>query len=171
MGRVLYAIDRVNDYMGKLGAWIFIPLTILIVYEVTCRYVFNAPTIWVWDVNCQLQAAIVGLGGGYALLHKMHVSIDVLVSGLSRRRRAALDAVMDVLLVSGVGLFIWRAWVDVLRSVLIREHWTSAWAPVIYPLKVVILVGVGAMLLEGVAIWLRNILTLIHGGEAVSNEH
>lgn len=161
--KVLGAIDSISDWMGKIVAWAFIPLTFLMVYEVILRYVFNRPTIWSWDVNAQLMGLIVVVGGGYALLHKGHVSVDILVNRLSTRRRTLLDVIMGIFLIGGVGLLLWRVSLGAWNSVMLREHYTSTWAPVIYPFKVVMVVGIGTMLLQGIADWVRNIITLIHG--------
>ena len=163
MGKVLHAIDTINEWMGKIVAWLIIPLTLLVVFDVTLRYVFNMPTIWVWDVNVQLQGAIVVLGGGYALLHRGHVSVDILVNRLSTRRRALLDVIMGIFLIGGIALLLWRVSLYAWHSVLIREEFTSTFAPPTYPLKVVMAIGIGAMLLEGIAGWVRNIITLLSG--------
>ena len=38
-------IDRISDWTGRLFAWLVIPLTVLICYEVFTRYVIGHPTI------------------------------------------------------------------------------------------------------------------------------
>jgi len=167
MEKALHGIDTMNEWMGRVGAWFLIPLSFLVVIDVTLRYVFNVPTIWAWDINVQLQAAIVVLGGGYALLHHGHVSVDILVARLSTRKRALLDTIMYIFLVGGLGILLWRLSISAQYALQIKEHWTSTWAPLVYPLKVLIVIGVGAMFLQGIAGWLRTILTLIHGERAV----
>ena len=167
MEKALHGIDTMNEWMGRVGAWFFIPLSFLVVIDVTLRYVFNMATIWAWDINVQLQAAIVVLGGGYALLHHGHVSVDILVDRLSTRKRALLDTVMYIFLVGGLGILLWRLSVSAQFALQIKEHWTSTWAPLVYPLKVLIVIGVGAMFLQGIAGWIRRILILIHGERAV----
>jgi len=166
MRRLFNTIDNINEWMGKTVAWLFIPLTLLIVFDVTLRYVFNMPTIWGWDVNIQLQGAIVVLGGGYVLLHRGHVSIDILANKLPARKRLLMDVIMGIFLIGGIGLLLWRVSLGAWNSVLIREHYTSTWGPIIYPLKVAMTIGIGTMLLQGITDWIRNILTLIHGDEA-----
>ena len=163
MQKTLHAIDTINEWMGRIGGWFLIPLSFLVVYDVILRYVFNMPTLWAWDVNVQIQAAIVVLGGGYALLHKGHVSVDILVSKLSTRKRALLDSIMYIFLVGGLAVLLWRVSISCQYALQIKEHWTSTWAPIVYPLKVLIVIGVGTLLLQGIAGWIRNILTAIHG--------
>jgi len=151
--------------MGRIAGWLLIPLSFLVVFDVILRYVLNMPTIWVWDVGVQIQAAIVVLGGGYALLHKGHVSVDILIGKLSTRKRAALDTIMYLFLVGSVAVLLWRLSISAQYALSIKEHWTSTWAPVVYPLKVLIVVGVGALLLQAIAGWIRSILILVRGDE------
>lgn len=165
MQKALHVIDVINEWMGRIGGWLLIPLSFIVLTDVILRYVFNMATIWVWDVGVQIQAAIVVLGGGYALLHNGHVSVDILISKLSTRKRALLDTIMYIFLVGGIAVLLWRLSISAQFALSIKEHWTSTWAPVIYPLKVLIVIGVGALLLQAIAGWIRHILTLIHGDE------
>lgn len=168
MSKILLFIDSVNDWMGKIVAWFFIPLVFIITYEVILRYVFNNPTIWVWDVNVQLLAAIVVAGGGYALLHKNHVAIDMVVEKLQTRGKALCEATTGILLIGGIGLLLWRVSLGAWHSVITSENFSSFFAPPIYPLKVIFVIGIGAMLLQGVANWVRSVFILIKRG---GNEH
>jgi len=104
MEKILHVIDAINDWMGRIAGWLLVPLSFLVLFDVILRYVLNMPTIWVWDVGVQIQAAIVVLGGGYALLHKGHVSVDIFISKLSTRKRALLDAIMCIFLVGDIYL-------------------------------------------------------------------
>lgn len=165
MQKALHVIDVINEWMGRIAGWLLVPLSFLVLFDVILRYVLNMPTIWVWDVGVQIQAAIVALGGGYALLHHGHVSVDILISRLPTRKRALLDTIMYIFLVGSVAILLWRLSISAQYALSIKEHWTSTWAPVVYPLKVLIVIGVGALLLQAIANWIRIILTLIHGDE------
>lgn len=153
----LYAVDNLNEWMGMVAAWLFIPLTLLIVYDVFLRYVLNAPTIWAWDVNVQLMGAFVALGGGYTLLHGGHVCVDILTSKMPSRKKAILDASTSLLSIFGLAILFWRVSIYAWQAVITQEHFTSTWYPPIYPLKVIIALGIGAMFLQAIATFLRQI--------------
>jgi TRAP-type mannitol/chloroaromatic compound transport system permease small subunit len=44
-------IDGISDWTGRLFAWLVVPLTILICYEVFTRYVLGSPTIWTFELS------------------------------------------------------------------------------------------------------------------------
>lgn len=164
MDRLLRYVDRASDALGMIGGWLLLPLSFFVAYEVVLRYVFDSPTIWVWDLGMQLQAAIVALGGSYALRTNSHVSIDILVSKLSPRLRAILESITDALLVVGVSVLLWRLWISAQYAVTIHEKWTSYWAPPVYPLKVLIVVAVAIMLLQAIARWIRTLQSVVRPG-------
>ena len=47
-------IDTLVLWTGKLVAWFAVVLMFAIVYHVFMRYVFNAPTVWAYDVTYML---------------------------------------------------------------------------------------------------------------------
>ena len=44
--RVTRAIDATVLFAGKAVAWLILPMVLSLVWEVTARYGFNAPTEW-----------------------------------------------------------------------------------------------------------------------------
>ena len=154
---MLKAIDTLNEWMGRIAGWLFLPLTLLIVLDVVLRYIFNSPTIWAWDVNVQLMGAFVALGGGYTLLHGGHVCVDILTVKLSPRRKAVLDLMTCLLSIFGILLLSWRVNIYTWRAIVTQEHFTSTWFPPIYPLKTIIALGIIALLLQAIASAVRHI--------------
>ena len=161
-----HIIDTTNRWLGRTVAWLFIPLTLIVVMDVGLRYFFNNPQLWAWDVNIQLQGAFVVLAGGYALLYKSHVAIDILASRLSQRKKLILETVMGLFLIASVGMLLWPAIKYAWISWSVREELTTALAPPIYPFKIIMVVGVAALLLQGVSEFLKNLTALMHGERA-----
>ncbi len=152
-------IDSLNEWVGKTSGWLIIPLILLVVYDVTLRYVFNRPTVWAWDINVQLLGALVVLGGGYALLHDAHIGVDALVIHLSARRRAIVDLITSAFFFFGIGVLLWKAALDAWFSLEIRELYSSVFLPPIYPFKILMVIGILLLLLQGVAKFIRDLIT------------
>ncbi len=154
-------IDAANRWAGKTACWLFVPLMLIVTLDVTLRYLFNRPTAWAWDVNVQLAGALVLLGGGYAFVEGGHIGIDVLVTGLSPRKRALIDVITFFFFLFAIGVLVWHgtqaAWV----SVQSREVLSTYFAPPIYPFKCLMAVGFLLLLLQGTAKFIRDLSILI----------
>jgi len=162
-----HIVDTVNYWLGRTVAWLFIPLTLIVTTDVFLRYFFNKPQLWAWDVNTQLQGAFVILAGGYVLLRKSHVAIDILPTRLQPRRKLILDTVTGMLLIASVALLLWPAVKYAWSSWTVREALTTALEPPIYPFKIIMAIGVALLLLQGISEFLKNLTALRHGKGAV----
>jgi len=154
-----HAVDTINAWVGKYFGFLIVPLVVLVTMEVILRYVFNKPTIWAWDVNVQLLGALGALGAGFALLHRGHVEIDLIAVRLSPRAKAILDVITALLFFFGIGVILWKTALGAWTSLLAREVYSSFFRPPIYPLKIIIVVGVFLLLLQGIAKFLRDLTT------------
>ena len=162
-------VDSINSWAGKIVAWAVIPIMVFIVIEVVLRYVFNNPTIWVWDVNVQLLALIAIMGSGYTLLQGGHVSMDVLAIRLSPRKRAILDLVTSLLFFFCIGILLWKVGVSAANSIRMKEVYNTIFAPPLYPLRVVIVIGVALLVLQGIVKFIRDLNVVIYSRGASSS--
>ncbi len=151
------AIDRINGWVGRWASLVFIPLTVIVTIEVIARRFFNSPTIWAWDVNIQLSAALVVLGGGYLLVENGHVIVDVIVNKFPKRARAIVDIVTSTLFFLGVGTVWWIAVGEAQKSVATNEHYTSLLEPPLGPIRIVVAIGFFLLLIQGLVKLLRDI--------------
>ncbi len=146
---------------------VFIPLTVIVTLGVIARRFFNSPTIWAWDVNIQLSAALVVLGGGYLLVEKGHVIVDAIVAKFKKRARAIVDIVTSMLFFLGVGTVWWIAVGEAQKSVATNEHYTSLLEPPLGPIRIVVAIGFFLLLIQGLAKLLRDIrIAAGKGGKA-----
>lgn len=76
-------IDKVIKWLG-IGASYMMPiLAFVVVYEVVARYIFDAPTIWAYDLSLFLFGYIAALGGAYAQQKRSHINVDILYLSVS----------------------------------------------------------------------------------------
>ena len=77
INNMIKLIDNISEFFGKLSAWLFFFIGIIVTYEVATRYIFDSPTIWVDEVSriSQIWATYIGLA--YALKHKDMIVIDI----------------------------------------------------------------------------------------------
>ena len=89
-------IDTFTDLTGMLIAWISVPLVSAVAYEVFARYLFNAPTIWSFDVTYMLYGALFMLGAAYALHKGAHIRTDFFWDNFSPRTKGLIDSISYV---------------------------------------------------------------------------
>ena len=122
MGRMLAAIDRISDACGRLAAWLFVVIGLLITAEVISRYVFNAPTPWTEDVSQALQIWATYLAAAFVLRHRDLIVIEVFLSRMGPGRRRLADTV-SLLAILAFALFaVVYGWAIVAESIAQNRH-------------------------------------------------
>lgn len=165
MQKLLLFIDNLSTWVGKTFAWSVLLLTFVTVYDVTARYVFNAPTEWAYDTEYILYGALFIMAGAYTLARNAHVRGDVVYRLLSVRTQAYMDLVLYILFFfpGVIALLIWGY--DFARmSWMVDEHSASSpGGPPIYPFKTLIPVAAFFLLLQGLAELARCVLAIRTG--------
>lgn len=159
MDRILETIDNINEWTGKVCCWMIAVLTLLVVQEVIMRRFFGHPTIWNFEVTKQLYGFHFMILAGYALLHKSHVSIDIIERRFSERTKAVIALI-------SYSLFFFPFWIVVLwqgikfasKSWAVLETSWSTFAPPLYPIKSVIAATAFLLLLQGSAVFIRMVI-------------
>ena len=150
-------VDRVNETVGWLLGPMIVFVSAAIVYEVVSRGMFNQATIWVNESVIYGSSAVYLLVGGYALLHRRHVRIDLLLGALSPRAVRILDLItLPFLAAYALALMIAGgelAWASFMQS----EGTGSPWNPRIWPVKLCIPLAGLLLLLQAFANLFRDL--------------
>ena len=164
MQKLLLRIDAVSTFIGKAAAWLCVPLTLLICWEVFSRYALNKPHAWVLDAQIMLYGTMFMLAGAYTLAKNGHVRGDVLYGFFSPRVQAGLDlALYGLFFLPGVLAMTWAGWTYAQESLAIREQTFSATPLPLYPFKFVIPLAGAVLLLQGLAEIARCVICLRQG--------
>ncbi|MEX2454613.1 MAG: TRAP transporter small permease subunit, partial [Rhodospirillaceae bacterium] len=160
------AIERIVRVTVLLGALLFPALIAVCVYEVVARYVFNASTIWAFDITFMVHGALFMLTGAYGLQKKIHVRIDLLSELLPARIQHAIYAAAYLF------CFIPAVWL--LSDAAIYRSWSayntdevelvSAWGPLVWPFYAALALGLVAMLLQAGVETIRHIVGIVVDG-------
>jgi TRAP-type mannitol/chloroaromatic compound transport system permease small subunit len=148
--RFLGVIDLINGWTGKIVGHLLILMMLFITFEVIMRYVFNSPTLWVNEMNEYLSVILVALGGGYVLLNRGHVNVDVFYGRFGERTRAILDLLTSPVFFLFIIVLIWQTLDVAIGSWQFRERSATAGIPT-YPVRIILVVGACLILLQGVA--------------------
>ena len=160
--RLLYvfmrAVTRVNDWVGRMVAYLILPMFALLMAEVLLRYFFGAPAVWTNELAQLLFGVYAVLAGGYLLAHDGHANVDLLHSKLPKRGRALTDLLTSVLFFVFAGALLYYGSSLALESMETWERSQSAWNPYVWPVKLVIPVSAFLLLLQGVVKLLRDVM-------------
>ncbi|NVJ54600.1 MAG: TRAP transporter small permease [Campylobacteraceae bacterium] len=80
---ICIVIDKFTMWLGKGASYLMPILAFIVAFEVVARYLFDAPTIWAYDLSLFLFGYIAALGGAYAQQRKSHINVDILYISVS----------------------------------------------------------------------------------------
>ncbi len=150
MQSILWTVDRLSTFIGKLFAWCALLLTLLISWEVFSRYALNNPHAWVLDAQIMLYGTLFMTAGAYTLSKNGHVRGDVLYGFFQPRTQATVDLVLYIIFfMPGIIALTWAGWIYAGESLAIREQTFSADPLPLYPFKYVIPLAGFTLLLQG----------------------
>ena len=162
------ALDTVTRVVGRATAWLIIPMVGSLVYEVGARYLFDAPTIWAYDMTFMLYGTFFMLGSAWTLQRGGHIRTDTFYGAWSPRRQAWVDVAcyvffflpaMVVFLKLGAEYF-WKSYEQNERIV------TSPWLPIVWPFKLVMPVTAALLILQGISEVIKSVLVILKGDDA-----
>ncbi len=157
MEKALSFIDRLNTWLGKSTGVLAFFVAAAIVYEVVVRYFLNRPTVWANESTIFAACALYMLAGGWALLEDRHVRIDLFYHRFSTRRRAAVECLTYPFFALYIVVMIWASVNYAWESIRVGETTMSPWNPPIYPMKILLTLGLLLIFLQGTARLIRNL--------------
>ncbi|MGH7389435.1 MAG: TRAP transporter small permease subunit [Candidatus Rokuibacteriota bacterium] len=162
---VVRVIDTLSDWSGRIFSWMIIPLMLGTTYEVIVRYVFNAPTIWAYDLSYMLYGSHFMLGAAYTLLKGGHIRTDIFYQSWSPRTQGTVDALLYLcFFFPGMAFFFWMGSQEAAHSWMIQERSdASPWRPFVYPLKTVLPVTALLVLVQGISEFIKSAHLALRG--------
>jgi TRAP-type mannitol/chloroaromatic compound transport system permease small subunit len=161
MNAIARAIDALNEGFGRLIAPLLAVITLIVIYDIAMRFFIGRPSDWAFDVTKMMFGAHFMLMSAYGLRHHAHVEVDVLKRLLSRRKQAALGLLgYLVFFVPFIWMLLTFGWAFFERSFSRSETTYGMMAIPVYPVKAVIVVAAGMLLLQAIAIVIRAVQAL-----------
>jgi TRAP-type mannitol/chloroaromatic compound transport system permease small subunit len=149
-------VDRMSWYTGLFAMYLIFAMIGILAYA-TVTKVFFFPSIWTVEMAQFVMVGYFMLGGAFTLREDDHVRMDLLYAAWPARRKAGTD------LVTGAALIFFLVMLQIggIASLIYAfQYWEkgfSAWAPYMWPVKVVINIGLFLTLLQAIAIWLKDL--------------
>jgi TRAP-type mannitol/chloroaromatic compound transport system permease small subunit len=159
MPGVIRAIDALNEWTGSIIAWLIVPMVGSLVYEVGARYLFDAPTVWAYDMTYMLYGTFFMVGSAYTLKHKGHIRTDSFYGDWTPRRQGWVDTVCYlVFFFPPLIAFLVVTWDYFWKSYGQDERiMTSPWMPLVWPFKFALPLATALLLLQGLSELLKSV--------------
>lgn len=151
-------VEKVNEKVGKASSYLIFVFMLLMVYEVISRYFFESPTIWVHEICGYLFAAYVALTGGWVLLTKGHVAVDIIYQNFSSRGKRLADIAVSIVGLFMFSILFWQGYKFAWHAIKTHQHSHTIFGPPLWPVKILIPVGALLFLMQLLADLARSIL-------------
>jgi TRAP-type mannitol/chloroaromatic compound transport system permease small subunit len=172
--RVSDGLRSFVDVVGRWASWLFVPLILVTVFDVTAR---KLVWIQIWlvqnlgrifestllqELEWHFHTALFALVLGYGYIWNTHVRVDLIRENLVFRKKAWLEMLgLTVFMIPYCLVVIWFAWIYAYDSWAIHEisasqvGLTNRWI-----IKSILVVGLIVAALSGVAVWLQVAIVL-----------
>jgi TRAP-type mannitol/chloroaromatic compound transport system permease small subunit len=156
-------LESILVTIGKLGAWLSLPLIAIIMFDIISRKFFVLGSTKLQEMEWHLHAALFLLALGYAYLKNSHVRIEVIRESFSTKLKAILEVIgVLIFILPYTGLIVWFGIDFVSRSYGMNEvsaaltGLSHRWI-----MKSFVPMGMAFLWLAGISVLLRNLSYLI----------
>lgn len=139
--QILYRVDVLNEYIGRLVSWLIWIGAAILVYEVVMRYAVNSPTSWAHGYTQRIFGSYFILLGTFTLLRRGHVRIDLFLRAEGTRTRAVQDIFNYGMLLIWMLALAYEGWGFLRESILWAEVDESGLGHPLWPPKLMLFVG------------------------------
>jgi TRAP-type mannitol/chloroaromatic compound transport system permease small subunit len=154
-------IDAMNERIGRVIYWLVLVTVLISAANAVVRKVFNTSSNSFLEIQWYLFSAIFLFCAGYTLLKNQHVRIDVIAGRLSPQAQAWIDIVGTVLFLMPMAILImYLSWPVFVMAFQRNEVSTNAGGLVIWPARLLVPIGFGFLILQGLSEFIKRVAFL-----------
>lgn len=161
MLKLARAITTLNIWVARIAAWLILPMFFLLLAEVIMRYVVGNAAIWTAELAQLIFGVYAVIAGGYLLVERAHVNVDIVYDKFSRVNKARTDLATSFLFILFLGVLIWQGTEMAWDSTAKLESSYSIWNPYIWPVKIAIPVAGVLLALQGLVRIVSDVRTVM----------
>lgn len=191
--KIIGFIDTLNEWVGRIVAWLLVPLCLIVVYEVVVRnlgldptlylpelkrkivgmwtgveepsLVKFAPTLWAYDLTRMIYGAMFMLGAGYGLSKGIHIRADFLYRNWSDRTQGSVDFLLYCIFYFPGMAFLFYNGFDYAYGAFEKgeKAMDTAFMPLLWPVRMAIPFGVFFLIIQGLSETLKSWYAMTRG--------
>lgn len=174
-------LAAITDFVGRIAAWLFVPMALVILYDVLQRKLLNIypefqqslfyeflPSTKAQELEWHLHGFLFMLCLGFAYIRNGHVRVEVLRERFSQRTRAWIELLGCLIFVLPYALLVVELSATLLawRSFVINEGSSATTGlPMRWIIKSSLVIGFGFLAIAALSIMLRHIVFLFGPAE------
>jgi TRAP-type mannitol/chloroaromatic compound transport system permease small subunit len=151
------AVEVVNRVVGRIIMYMIFVMIGILLWSSVSRGFFGVSYIWVVEMSQFLLAGYYLLGGGYSMQLNAHVRMDLLYGRWSERGQAFADSLTAFFVVFYLVFLLLGGISSTEYAITYGQTNYSAWAPPLAPIKIVMTIGILLMLLQSIAIFVKDL--------------
>ena len=148
-------MDRVSGVTGLFAMYLVWAMIAILSYAAFVK-AFHLPSVWTVEMAQFVMVAYFTLGGAWSLRDDEHVRMDLLYAGLNVRAKARTDLFTGLAMIFFLVMLQIGGIASLIYSFEFWERNFSAWRPYMWPVKLVINIGLFLTLLQAVSIWFKD---------------
>lgn len=154
-------VDTLNALFGRVADWMVLAACAVSAGNAVVRYGISISSNAWLELQWYLFAGIVMLGASYTLQRNEHVRVDLVYGSVGPRARLWIDVFgLIVFLLPGMLLLAVMTWPFFLDSFLRGEGSPNAGGLLRWPVKVMMPLGFGLLVLQGLSELVKRIAAL-----------
>lgn len=150
-------VDALNYGIGRVAMYLFFVMGAILIYATLSRLLAGVPVNWALEMSQFLLSAYYLLGGPYSLQLDGHVRMDLLYNSLSPRTRAVTDAITTLFVVFYLIVLFAGGVSATDYAIVYKQQNYSSWAPLLWPIKLVMTIGIFLMLLQMISTFFKDV--------------
>ncbi len=152
-------VEAVNYRLGRIAMYgIFVIVGVLLWSSISKT--FFLPSLWTLEVAQFAMVAYYILGGPYSIQLGSNVRMDLFYSPWSDRKKAWVDTFTVFFLIFYLGVLLWGGVESTQYAVQYWERSYSSWRPYMWPIKVIMCIGIFMMMLQATCELIKDIATI-----------
>lgn len=152
-------VDAVNYRIGRVMMWsLFVMFGVLLWSSISKT--FFLPSLWTLEIAQFVMVAYYIMGGPYSLQLGANVRMDLFYGNWTPHTKAWVDVFTIFVLIFYLGVLLYGAIDSTSYSFQYNERSPTAWRPVLWPIKVIMCVGIFLMLLQATSELIKDIFKI-----------
>lgn len=149
-------VDKVNHRIGRWTMLVIFVMVGVLFYSAISKTFFN-PSLWTYEFAQFLMVGYFLIGGAYSLQTDSHVRMDLLYGSWKPRTKNGWDAATSLVMIAYLVMLMYGAISSTYYAIEYGERSYSIWRPYMWPIKVVMCIGILLMILQAIAQFFKDL--------------